>query len=257
MGNNCSYKQQMSDKTQFDQLNSKSNLNRMSKPKLDSLINTSQLTQMEIPNAMLQSPTKPFIPNQNEIKSLVRVPSEESLFLSQFNIEKENEQENNSINQQKQKSKPLMALKSSLKRKNKQNQVQTPNFQSPSPKEPQQIKCRSHSPFYSSAKVEIKKKKSIEYSKQITLQQDSKPRRKYSDAPIQKEKPKLMRRKISDIRDDHNYIIGIESYSPTKLRTHTPTSILKRKDSDIETNSPMKKQVRFKEQGINRKLHNK
>lgn len=65
-----------------------------------------------------------------------------------------------------------------------------------------------------------------------------------------------MRRKISDIRDDHNYIIGIEGYSPTKLRTYTPTSILKRKDSDNETNSPMKKQVRFKEQGINRKLRN-
>lgn len=66
-----------------------------------------------------------------------------------------------------------------------------------------------------------------------------------------------MRRKISDIRDDHNYIIGVEGYSPTKLRTYTPTSILKRKDSDNETNSPLKKQVRFKEQWINRKLHNK
>lgn len=37
---------------------------------------------MEIPNAMLHSPTKPSIPKQNEIKSLVRVPSEDSLFLS-------------------------------------------------------------------------------------------------------------------------------------------------------------------------------
>lgn len=34
---------------------------------------------MEIPNAQLRSPTKPHISKYNEIKSLVRVPSEESL----------------------------------------------------------------------------------------------------------------------------------------------------------------------------------
>ncbi|CAK85472.1 unnamed protein product (macronuclear) [Paramecium tetraurelia] len=255
MGNNCSYKQQTSDKTQFDYLDLKSNLKAMSKPKSDSLISTSQLTQMEIPNAMLQSPTKPFIPKQNEIRSLVRVPSEESLFLQQFNSEKVNEQENNSIYQQSKQSKPLMVLKSSLKRKTKQNQAQSPNFQSPSPQVQQQIKCRSHSPYYQSSKVEIKTKKSMEFTKKGNQQQDLKPKRKYSDAPIQKERSQVMRRKISDICDDHNYIIGVENYSPTKLRTYTPTSILKRKDSDIETNSPMKKQVRFKEQGLNRKLH--
>lgn len=30
----------------------------------------------------------------------------------------------------------------------------------------------------------------------------------------------------------------MENYSPTKFRTYTPNSILKRKDSDVETNSP-------------------
>ncbi|CAD8140156.1 unnamed protein product [Paramecium pentaurelia] len=255
MGNYCSDQQQMNDKTKLDQINSKSNLKGIPKPKLNSLINTSQLTQMEIPNAMLQSPTKPFIPNHNEIKSLVRVPSEDSLFLSQFNMLKDSEIESKSICQQKNKQQPLIELKSSLKCKKKQNHAQNSKIQSQSPYAKQQIKCHSHSPIYSSAKVEIKTKKSKNHSKQVYKQQELKPKRKYSDAPVQKEKQKLIRRKISDIRDDHNFIIGIECYSPTKLRTYTPTSILKRKDSDIESNSPLKKQVRFKEDGINRKIH--
>ncbi|CAD8132644.1 unnamed protein product [Paramecium octaurelia] len=229
----------------------------MSKPKLNSLINTSQLTQIDIPNAMLQSPTKPFMPKHNEIKSLVRVPSEDSLFFSQFNLSKDthNEIDKNSIYQLKKYPQTHTVLKSSLKGKNKQNQAQNPKFQSQSPHAKQQIKCHSHSPIYSTSKAEIKTKKSSKTSKKVNKQQELKPKRKYSDAPVQKEKHKQIRRKISDIRDDHNFIIGVECFSPTKFRNYTPTSILKRKDSDIETNSPLKKQVRFKEEGINLKLH--
>lgn len=39
---------------------------------------------MEIPNALLQSPTKRSIKCESEMKSLVRTPSEESSFQKQF-----------------------------------------------------------------------------------------------------------------------------------------------------------------------------
>ncbi|CAD8142088.1 unnamed protein product [Paramecium pentaurelia] len=247
MGSNCSFNQQGSERSTIMRQDSFFENGRIAKPQLDSMIGASQLTQMEIPNAQLRSPTKPSISKQNEIKSLVRVPSEESLFQKEFCQIKESKHQNNLKSEKTIQPKLQINLLTQKQRYHQQNQQQSPKFQSATKKKKLQEKSQSHSPHQNQYILQEKSKKKRESLKNTHKNLEKiVPKRKYSDLPEKKDKVQQIRRKISDICDDHAYIIGLDS--PTKFRSLTPNSILKRKESEIETNSPQKKQVRFKDQ---------
>ncbi|CAD8137649.1 unnamed protein product [Paramecium octaurelia] len=247
MGSNCSFNQQVSERSTMMRQDSFFDNGRIAKPQLDSMIGASQLTQMEIPNAQLRSPTKPNISKQNEIKSLVRVPSEESLFQKEFSQIKESKKQTNPKSEMVIQPKLQINLQAQKQRYRQQNQQESPKFQSSTKKKRLQEKSQSHSPIQNQQVPQEKSKKNRESLKNTNRHIEKiAPKRKYSDLPEKKEKVQQVRRKISDICDDHAYIIGLDS--PTKFRSLTPNSILKRKESEIETNSPQKKQVRFKDQ---------
>ncbi|CAD8144832.1 unnamed protein product [Paramecium pentaurelia] len=249
MGSKCSQNCQASERSTMNKQDSFYENIQIVKPQIDSMIGASQLTQMEIPNAQLRSPTKPHISKYNEIKSLVRVPSEESLLQKELCLIKENKQQNQSKSQKIIQPKQQINLQYQKLRKHQQNQQQSPKFIQSSTKKKQQEKSHSHSPLQKQCATLDKLKKKRESLNYINRQKDKiTPKRKYSDLPEKKDNVQQVRRKISDICDDHAYIIGLES--PTKFRSLTPNSILKRKESEIDTNSPQKKQVRFKDQRV-------
>ncbi|CAD8056867.1 unnamed protein product [Paramecium sonneborni] len=250
MGSNCSQNYQVSERSTMNKQDSFFQNDQIAKPQIDSIIGGSQLTQIEIPNAQLRSPTKPSISKHNEIKSLVRVPSEESLFQKEFCIIIEGKQQHHSKLLKTIQPKLQINLLSQKLRIHRQNQQQSPKFQSSVHQKKLQTQSNSHSPLqYQHATQENQKKRRESLKNMHRYNEKIAPKRKFSDLPEKKDKIQQVRRKISDICDDHAYIIGLES--PTKFRSFTPNSILKRKESEIETNTPQKKQVRFKDQRQN------
>ncbi|CAK58290.1 unnamed protein product (macronuclear) [Paramecium tetraurelia] len=245
MGSNCSHNSQASERSTFNKSDSFGENNQIFKPQMDSILGASQMTQMDIPNAQLPSPIKPLISKYNEIKSVVRIPTEESIFQKEFYEIKECKPQNPSKTQKILQPKIQINLQYQNLRKNQQNKQQSSKFFTASPKKKQQEKSNSQSPLQKQCPTFQKSSKKRESPNYIHVQKDKiVTNRKYSDIPQKKDKHQIIRRKISDICVDHTYIIRLES--PTKFRSLTPNSILKRKDLEIQTNSSQKKQVRFK-----------
>ncbi|CAD8144933.1 unnamed protein product [Paramecium octaurelia] len=245
MGSNCSHNSQASERNIMNQQDSILENSQIFNPLIDSTLGASQLTQMEIPNAQLLSPVKPHISKYNEIKSVVRVPTEESVFQKEFCEIKECKQQNPSNTQKILQPKVQINLQYQNLRKHQQKRQQSPKFYTASPKKKQQEKSYSQSPLQKQGATFEKSNKKRESLNYIHVQKDKiVTNRKYSDLPQKKDNNQIIRRKISDICVDHTYIIRLEC--PTNFRSLTPNSILKRKDLEIQTNSPPKKQVRFK-----------
>ncbi|CAD8178485.1 unnamed protein product [Paramecium octaurelia] len=244
MGNGCSGQREITERSETMRQSSITLIKLIEQDKQTSLVPSSQLTQMEIPNALLPSPSRQSISFEAVMTSKVRVPSEESQFQNQFTQIKEVKFTNN------QPPRPKIKIP---KREHKKQEIFEVDhkYHSSSPKK--QKRQKSTSPLGNSKQQQLYdcKKTNKSNRKKSTSSQQKQfneieiiSRRKYSDLPTKTEKTQV-RRKISNSIDDHNFIIGADCIS--KIKSFTPSPILKRKESDCETNSFQKKMVRFKD----------
>ncbi|CAD8115544.1 unnamed protein product [Paramecium primaurelia] len=248
MGNGCSGQKEMTERSYSLRQPSITLTKLTEQEKMITLIPVSQLTQIDLPNALLPSPSRQSISFESLMTSKVRVPSEESQFQNQFTYTQE-------VKLIKRKSdQPPRPQIQVYKKEHKKKEVYEiiPKYHSSSPKKKKNQKSTSplENPQYQyqdNKKTNKSKRKQSSTSQQKIKQINEIEiiqRRKYSDLPPKTEKTQV-KRKISNSIDDHNFIIGTECIQ--KVKTFTPSPILKRRDSDIETNSFQKKMVRFKD----------
>ncbi|CAD8185389.1 unnamed protein product [Paramecium pentaurelia] len=249
MGNGCSGQREMTERSETLRQPSITLTKLIEQDKLISIVPTSQLTQIEIPNALLPSPSRQSISFEAVMTSKVRVPSEESQFQNQFTQIKEVRLTNNQshrpkiqVPQRKHKKQEIYEIEhqyhsSSPKKQKNRKQI--------SPLENQQQQQQQQYYDYKKTNKSNRKKSTSNQQKMKQLNEiEIISRRKYSDLPSRTEKTQV-KRKISNSIDDHNFIIGTDCIS--KVKSYTPSPILKRKESDCETNSFQKKMVRFKD----------
>ncbi|CAD8100490.1 unnamed protein product [Paramecium sonneborni] len=245
MGVGCSCQREITERSETLRQSSITLTKLIEQEKQITLIPASQLTQIEIPNALLPSPSRQSITFEAVMISKVRVPSEESQFQNQFTSIKEiklMKKRNNQL------SRPQIQVPKKENKKREAYDV-SPKYHSSSPKKRknQEQISQLEQQYYDNKKTN-KSIRKVSSSSQQKLNQFNEieiiSRRKYSDLPSRTEKTQV-KRKISNSIDDHNFIIGTDCIS--RVKSFTPSPILKRKDSDCDTNSFQKKMVRFKD----------
>ncbi|CAK88646.1 unnamed protein product (macronuclear) [Paramecium tetraurelia] len=248
MGNGCSGQREMTERS-YSLRQPSITLTRLTEQeKLITLVPASQLTQIDLPNALLPSPSRQSISFEPLSTSKVRVPSEESQFQNQFVQTKEVKLIKKKHDQP---SRPQIQVPKKEHKKKEVCEI-TPKYHSSSPKKKNKQKSTSPLGNQQYQNYDNNKTNKSNRKKSSTSQQKIKQineieiisRRKYSDLPPRTEKTQV-KRKISNSIDDHNFIIGTDCVS--KVKSFTPSPILKRRDSDCETNSFQKKMVRFKD----------